>query len=318
MKKKGIFNAVLCGILVLSLLTGCSLIGDNEPDDVTTTAPKTSQVQSTTETTTNDDFEINDDEPSELRNLRLQLKANKALVGVAYLDFLPDTVNVSKNSLAVDRISSAMFDKYPFLERCPISFNEGNVAFALVPTSQNVTVTIYRSSIDDEGMYKDETDKHLFKSEDGSPIVFLCNDNENYSNILISVKDGDKVIKFRPMLSLENGRDIVLCEGCYDFTYYDMRGYLSEANYYLSTYVDEIREGIESGLSLSYDSEEFMYNHYALKFKLGSYDDGNFDCEGEYLIDEYYTAYREPGELSWEIICGGLDLERIEIENPVG
>lgn len=316
MKKRSIFYTVVCGLFVLIFLTGCSLTGDKVSDDVTTTKPSTAESKNTTELVTNDKIETNDDEPSELRNLRLQIKANKALVGVAYLDFLPDTGNVSKYSLAVDRISSAMFDKYPFLERCPISFNEGNVAFAVVPASQNMTVTIYRTSIDDEGMYKDEMSKPLFKSEDGTPIVFLCNDNENYSNVLISVDDGNKVIELRPMVSLENGRDIVLSEGCYDFTYYDMRGYLSEADYYLSTYVDEIREGIESGLSLSYDSEEFMYNHYALKFKLGTYNYyGNFDCKAEYLIDEYYTAYREPGELSWKIVCGGLDLERIETES---
>lgn len=317
MKRRGIFNTVLCVLLVLSLFTGCSLVGDNEPSDVTTTTAAPSQVQDTTEDTTNDDFEINDDESLELSYLRLQLKANKALVGVAYLDFLADTTNVSKYSLAVDRISSAMFDKYPFLERCPISFNEGNVAFALVPASKNVAVTIYRTTIDEEGMYKDEN-KPFFESKDGSPIVFLCDDNENYSNILVSVKDGDNVTEFRPMISLENGRDIVLSDGCYDFTYYDMRGYSSEAHYYLSTYVDEIREGIESGMSLSYDSEEFMYNHYALKYQLGTYSYDGFDCKGEYLIDEYYTAYREPGELKWQIICGGLDLERVALEAPVG
>lgn len=309
MKKRKIFSAVFSALLLVLALAGCS--ADKRENPESTTADDSKAVSSKADSQTT----ASSDEAAELKNLRLQIKGNKALVGVAYLDFLSDTVNVSKNSLAVDRISSAMFDEYPFLERCPISFNEGNVAFAVVPASENVSVTIYRSSIDEEGMYKDETDKPLLKSEDGSPIVFLCNDNENYSNVLISVSDGDKVIKLRPMISLENGRDIVLPEGCYDFTDYDMRGYMSEADYYLRTYVDEIREGIDSGLSLNYDSEEFMYNHYALKYKLGKYnDDGSFDCKREYLIDEYYTSCREPGELKWEIICGGLDLERIEIE----
>lgn len=312
MKKRKIFSTVFSVLLLVLVLTGCSASKQENLESTVKDNSKAVSSKSDSQTT------VSNDEPDELKYLRLQIEANKALVGVAYLDFLPDTVNVSENSLAVDRIASAMFDKYPFLERCPISFNEGNVAFAVIPASQNVTVTIYRSSIDEEGMHKDEKDKPLLKSEDGSPIVFLCNDNENYSNVLISVKDGDKVVEFRPMMSLENGRDIVLSEGCYDFTDYDIRGYLSESYYYLRTYVDEIREGIESGLSLSYDSEEFMYNHYALKYKLGKYNDGgNFDCKGEYLIDEYYTAYREPGELKWEIICGGLDLERIEIESPV-
>lgn len=313
MKKRHIFNTLLCTFSVLFLFVGCSLKSDNEPTDVvTTTISETSQVQSTTESTTNEKSETDDDETSELKYLRFQIKENDALVGVAYLDFLPDTSNVSKYSLAVDRISSAMFDKYPFLERCAIAFNEGNVAFAVVPASKNATVTIYRSSIDDEGMYKDEIDKPLFKSEDGEAIVFLCNDNENYSNVLISVKDGNEVVEFRPMISLENGRDVVLSEGCYDFTYYDMRGYLNEADIYLSKYVDEIRKAIGNGMSLCFDSEEFMYNHYALKYKLGTYDDdGSFVCKKEYLIDEYYTSSRKFGQSSWKIICGGLDLSKV-------
>lgn len=310
MKRRKIFTVLLSVLLLVSLLAGCSA---GKQDISESTAADNSDVTSSeAESKSESQAAESNDESTELKYLRLQIKENNALVGVAYLDFLTDTRNVSENSLAVDRISSAMFDKYPFLERCPISFNEGNVAFAVVPASRNATVTIYRSSIDEEGMYKDETDKPLLKSEDGSPLVFLCDDNENYSNILVSVKDGDKTVEFRPMISLENGRDIVLTDGCYDFTYWDMRGYSDESFYYLSACVDEISEGLVSGMSLSYDSEEFMYNHYALKYKLGTYnDDGSFDCKKEYLIDEYYTMVREPGELNWAVVCGGLDLERV-------
>lgn len=331
MKKRSIFNTVICVLSVIFLLAGCSQTGDKEQTDGEATSTEAAEEQSKTENTgtdieanatvedntdgkTNDDNEEdNYNEPSELTYLRSQIKENNALVGVAYLDFLPDTSNVSEYSLAVDRISSAMYEKYPFLERCPISFNEGNVAFAVVPASRNATVTIYRSSIDENGMYKDDTDKPIFQSEDGSPIVFLCDDNENYSNILISVKDGDKVVECRPMISLQNGRDIVLSDGCYDFTYYDIRGYKDAAYYYLSTYVDEIRDAIADGLSLSFESEEFMYNHYALKYSLGGYNDGYFVCEKEYIIDSYYTLVHDSADSGdvWQVVGAGLSDEKL-------
>ncbi len=317
MKKRNIFTTILCTLLVLSLLTGCSLTGGKEPDDVITTNPDSDQTQNTTESKKADPDTDDYDEPLELTYLRLQMKENNDLVGVAYLDFLPDTQNVSEYSLAVDCSASATFDKYPFLERCPISLIDGYEMFAIVPASRNATITIYRSSIDEEGMTKDERDKPLFKSEDGSPIVVICNENENYSNILVCVEDGDEVVEFHPTMSLKNGRDIVLTEGCYDFTYHDMRAYSDEAFYYLTTYVDEIREGIANGMTLCYDSEVFMYNHFTLKYRLGTYDDdANFICKREYLIDEYYTLVfnmpdDENGATGWEVVCGGLDLETL-------
>lgn len=313
MKKISIFNAVLSVLLVLFLLTGCSSIGGKEPIDET-------KLQSNDEST-GADIKVDDNteennysESTELTYLRLQIKENNALVGVAYLDFLTNTDNVSEYSLAVDRSTSAMFDKYPFLERCPISVNEGNVMLAVVPSSKSATVTVYRSEIDSEGMFNDDRSKPLFQSKDGAPIVLLCNDNENYSNVLISVEDGDKVVEFRPMLSMKNGRDLVLSDGCYDFTYWDIRGYSDAAYYYLSTYIDEIREDLANGMSLSYDSQEFMYNHYGLKYRLGKYnEDGNYECEKEYIIDEYYTLVHDmsDGGNSWQVVGGGLSSERL-------
>lgn len=337
MKRRNIFKTVLCGLLAFLLLTGCSLTGDKEPSDVSTTEAGTTKEQDTTESTTVDvpeekttvettqeetkasDDDIDYDESVELASLRLKLKMNNAIAGIAYLDFLSDTRNVSEFSLAIDCATGETLKEYPFLQRCPISFNEGNEVFALVPASKNATVMIYGSTIDSEGNTKDLKDKFLCESKNGTPIVFLCNDNENYSNIVIIIKDGDKTVEVRPMISLENGRDIARPAECYDFTCYDMRDYLEESFYYLENCVDEVKEYIDDGMSIQFGSKEFMYNHYALIYELGVYDEeGHFVSKREYLIDESYVATRKTGETDWVIITGGLDLDRVKLETGEG
>lgn len=312
MKKKKLFSVMISVILIVSLLTGCSankngkINGDNGASNALS-SEKNSEITSMIS------------EPAELTYLRSQIRENNASVGVAYIDFFINTENISTNTVAGDCSPSILFDKYPFLSKCKISLINGNVMFAIVPADKSSAVTVYKSGIDSNGNTKDERDNILFEGEAGAPVVLVCNDNESYSNVLISVKDGDKTVEFRPMQSLENGHDLVLTDGCYDFSVFDMRGYIDEANNYLCTNVKEISDGIKNGMHLNYVMDVFMYNHFALKFQLGTYnDEGIFDAKREFLIDEYYTmVFDQPDDeesgliTGWEVVCGGLDLEQL-------
>lgn len=283
-----------------------------ETTESTAKATEASTSAKTTETTkaTKKDEPA---EPAELTYLRAMLKENKATVGVAYIDFLPDAEEISKNAVAYDCSTNGIFNEYPFLARSKIALNRGHEMYALVPASKTAVITIYESGIDDEGNIKDVRSNVLYKGKAGEPVVIICNIHEAFSNVLISVKDGKKKVEFRPVISLENGRDIVLTDGCYDFTYRDIRAYSTEASQYLSENIDEIKNGIENGLTLRYRNEVFMYNHFTIKYELGSYnDDYEFEVVREYLVDDYYTmAFYQPedGEetVGWRIVGKGFD-----------
>lgn len=252
-------------------------------------------------------------EPAELTYLRAMLKENKATVGVAYIDFLPDAEEISKYAVAYDCSTNGIFNEYPFLARSEIALNRGHEMYALVPASKTAVITIYESGVDDEGNIKDVRSNVLFKSKAGEPVVIICNIHEAFSNVLISVKDGKKKVEFRPGISLENGRDIILTDGCYDFSYRDIRAYSTEASQYLSENIDEIKDGVNNGLTLRYRNEVFMYNHFTIKFELGSYnDDYEFEVVREYLVDDYYTlAFYQPEDseetVGWRVVGKGFD-----------
>lgn len=323
MKKRKLLNAVFSVVLLISILAGCTTgkpTDNSESSDanavdnsgvITLESADENSSESTTAVP-----QLKNEAP-ELTQLRSQIKKNNATVGVANLGFLASTNNISANTVVGDCIMNVLLDKYPFLSKCKISLNKGNIMFAIVPASRSATVTVYKSGIDNNGNTKDDRNKVLFKSESGDPIVLLCNDNESFSNVLISVRDGNKTVEFHPIISLENGHDLVLADGCYDFSVYDIRSYIDEAGDYLKANVKEIRDGIKNGMKLSYSTEVFMYNHYTLKFQLGSYStDGYFIPKREFLIDEYYTlVFNTPngnGSTGWEVVCGGLDPDGIK------
>lgn len=315
MKKRKLINAAFSVVLLVSVLVGC-----------TTGKPTDNSESSDANAVGNSDVIISElttavsqveNETTELTQLRSQIKKNNAIVGVANLGFLTDTKNISTNTAVGDCITNVILDKYPFLSKCKISLKNGNIMFAFVPASRSATVTVYKSEIDSNGNTKDDRNKVLFKSESGDPIVLLCNDHEAFSNVLISVRDGNRTVEFHPLISLENGHDLILADGCYDFSVYDIRSYIDEASDYLKANVKEIRDGIKQGMELSYSTEVFMYNHYTLKFQLGTYSEsGSFSPKREFLIDEYYTlVFNTPdgeGATGWEVVCGGLDPDGIK------
>lgn len=313
MKKRKIFGAVLSVLLLFSLLTGCSAGKQENPEGSNADNSNTVSSEADSQATQSSN------EPAELTYLRAQIRENNASVGVACIEEFLTNKNITTDSLAGDCAPSLLFEKYPFLSNCKVALNNGNVMLAIVPANQASAVTVYKSGIDNDGNTKDEKDKVLFTGEAGAPVVLLCNDHEAYSNVLISVKDGDKTVEFRPTISLENGRDLVLSEGCYDFSVFDMRRYADAAHDYLCTNVKEISDGIRNGMQLNYVMDVYMYDHYTLKFQLGTYNDnGIFTAKREFLIDEYYTmVFDEPDDdetgltTGWEVVCGGLDLDKV-------
>lgn len=304
MRNRTILTAA-CIILCFALLTGCTAQKQDE-----NTEPSNEFSSEIKEENKKNDTD--ESEPSELTYLRAKIKENDSAVGVAYVGFVPNNEIIHDYNYASDFSTSNIFNVYPFFYEYPVSLNVGVEMFAVVPASIQSNIKVYKVDVDDDGELHVDRDTVLYEDKTGKPFILLCNDHEAYSNVLITVQDGDETIEFSPSISLENGRDIVLGEGCYDFTVNDIRAYSDEAREYLTENIDEIKDGIKNGMRIRCDGEVFMYNHHTLKFVLGRYDEaGTFDIAREYLIDEYYTmAFYEPEEDEktdgWRIVGKGL------------
>lgn len=212
MRIKNILTAA-CIVLCFALLTGCTV----QKQDENTEFSKEFSSEIKKENKKND---TDESEPSELTYLRAKIKENDSTVGVAYVDFLPHA-EINANSHARDFSTSYFFNVYPFLSEYPVSVNVGVEMFAVVPASTQSYIKVYKVDFDDDGELFVDRDTVLYEDKTGKPFVLLCNDHEAYSNVLITVQDGDKTVEFSPSISLENGKDLVLSEGCYDFTVND-------------------------------------------------------------------------------------------------
>lgn len=308
MKLKNILTAAACIILCFALLTGCT---SQKDDEITEPSEGiTSEVKDKVEKKKNDSAET---ESAELTYLRAKIKENDSSVGVAYIDFVADIEAVKDHNYASDFSTNGIFKEYPFFYEYPVSVKTGSEMFAVVPANTESEIKVYKVDFGDDGELHVDRKTVLYEDKTGKPFILLCNDNEAYSNVLIAVQDGDKTVEFSPSLSLENGRDLILKDGCYDFTVNDIRAYSDEVHDYLIENIDEIKDGVKNGMTLRLCDDVFMYNHFTLKFELGKYDeDYNFIVAGAYLVDEYYTlAFYEPenGEqtIGWRVVGNGFE-----------
>lgn len=305
MRIKNVLAAV-CVILSFVLLVGCAA---QKPDD-DTERPKESSLDSREDIKEND--AAGESEPAELTYLRAKIKENDSVVGVAYIDFVPDAENVRDYNYASDFSTNNIFNVYPFFYEYPVSVNMGAEMFAVVPSNPQSCVRVYKVNVNEDGELSVDRDTVLYENESGKPFILICNDNEAYSNVIITVSDGEKSVEFSPSLSRENGRDLVLAESCYDFTVNDIRAYSDEAHSFIIENIDEIRDGIEAGMTLRHCEDVFMYNHFVLKFQLGMYDEDNkFNVVREYLVDKYYTlAFYELEDdeqtIGWRVVGQGF------------
>lgn len=313
MKFKNIIMLTISLVLCLSLFVGCTNQSqESKPSDgFNVDSPKKTEIASENPTESKTTQAVI--EPAELTYLRAKIKENDSSVGVAYIDFVPNIEAVKDYNCASDFSTNNIFKEYPFFYEYPVSVKTGSEMFAVVPANTQSDIKVYKVDFGDDGELQVDRDTVLYEDKTGKPFILLCNDNEAYSNVLIAVQDGDNTVEFSPSLSLENGRDLVLKDGCYDFTVNDVRAYSDEVHDYLIKNIDEIKEGVENGLTLRSCEDVFMCNHYTLKFELGKYDeDYDFIVARAYLVDEYYTlAFYEPenGEqtIGWRVVGNGFD-----------
>ncbi len=317
-KKLNLSILLLTLIMVIYMLSACNKeTHTSDSNSKMNHLPVTKEKDPTTPTTdtnianTEADLEMNPwTEDAESIYLRTKIQENSASVGIAYIDYLPqyDLDEEYTEIELVDYIANSKLGKqYPYLCQCPIIRNNGNHLFAIVPANADSMITVYKSYIDTNGNIKADEDNILFRGDCGDTVILYCNESDSYSNVLVTVTDGDKTIELHPMLSLERPRTIASEYGVYDFSLKDIRSYVDEARNYLIDSFPEIYDEIENGKTLNYLNEMYFYTDYVLCFGLTSDQETDSDMQDLYYIDFDHTYTFDPEKNAWYIIGGGLD-----------
>ena len=205
------------------LLTGCGDSGDGgKPSGGEQTPPATEQGSGSDvgKPDGNTDERPDETELPSLKELREEIAAEGALIGVASLGYaeLPGFSDV-----AVYVEANGFGDAWPFLldvTEDHAVLQEGGEVYAVVPVDKGVTLTVSEFIMDDksDAPYRG---KDLLTVNDGKPLLLRGNVSEIVPNLLITVQKGEKTLEYTPCLSGMDG-SLVVDEGVYDFTLYEL------------------------------------------------------------------------------------------------
>ena len=289
-------------LLLVSLVCGCE-----RKTGKTNSNPDGSQHQNGQLVTIPGNNKIADDdkaeaEASELAILQKQIGQNSYRAGVALLGYVDSELSMTDLSIYLE--ANAFIEIYPFLSDAAYFMTEGQELYAIVPPNDKGRITVYASEITEEGEYIDEKSTPLFQGKPGEVLVLRCNFSEIYSNVLISVTDGGSAMEFRPSISLKDGH-LTELEGVYDFTEYEdfSDGQSIEIALEILQEIDEVRQGLEQGMSLMYiGNTDEIDGGCCMLFALGTDSDEQFVQEQLYgVCDNRVYAYDVMGD-AWNIL----------------
>ena len=101
-----------------------------------------------------------------------------------------------------------------------VSPDGGCVLYCIFPQDPQATLFVYEVSLTDDAENPLHRGKQLYYSEDGQPILLLCNISDIVPNTEVELYPGTgEVLVFSPFLSGENGH-VVQTDGVCDFTIY--------------------------------------------------------------------------------------------------
>ena len=225
---------------------------------------------------------MTEEEDTALLALRDEITRSGNLVGIAYMGY------VDSESGEVDLrdyvAHSELGNQYPFLNTAWLWIGEGDELYAIVPGNENAVVTLFSAEMSQYGEYIVDRSMPM-EGWPGDIILVKCNISDIYSNVLVSVTDGNETIEVYPGLSMEDGR-LARDPGVYDFSIYETE--IGEAevqdafDQLLQT--EEIQMAMQQGMSLMYtDTTEMINGQVCLLFALGTDHD-------EYFVREAYYA----------------------------
>ena len=262
-------------IFLICFFSGCVVLPENNTyDSDESKIPGGSSV-----TTEPDGAEPNDISLDALQN---KISQNSIAVGVAFIGYVNS--ESTEADLRAYLAGSETGKKYPFLSSAPLVITEGQELYAIVPPNKKATITVYPSSVTEDGEYADDRSNPLCIGEPGEPLLLRCNLSEIYSNVLISATDGGGAVLFRPSLSMENGHLQETAE-VYDFSVYEKMP--DERSIEIATEIlleaDEVKFAVENGMKIMYTGDtQMIEGRTCLLFALGT------DREGQFVRERYY------------------------------
>lgn len=322
---KTVLAAVLAGVL---LLAGCDNdkekewsntpaganadsstlenVNTSDTADGTSNEEKDSTEDNTEDISSEAQTENTEQKSPELEALRTQMANEKAIGGVALVDYV--NYDLSEENVATFLYNDPLTEKYPFLKNTKTVAYKGQELFVIVPATENGIVTVYESGLDENyEHYVDNKSNPLYVGSEGEAVAVKCNESENFTNILIKISDNGKECEIRPSISLEDGRTVVGIDGCYDFTLDDMRRYGSEAYYLLTQKFPEITNAVENDKTLVSAGLFWLSNQYMLRFELGTSTDDGFKCENQYAVSFDSTYAFDNEKQAWYIYGVGIN-----------
>lgn len=245
---------------------------------------------------------------SSLKKLRKKIgKANKS-VGLAFVGYV-NSKN-SKKQLRKYVKKSKLAKTYPFLSEVSAknyASTGGAELFALVPQNSEVSFTLYKSSVTNKGTYKNAK-KPFYTGKPGEVILLCCNPSEIYSDVLIVATVEKKKIKFRPVVSLKDGK-LAKNKRYYDFSLYENQN-VADINvqicYEILFGYDEVIYYMNRGMSVVYLNKKQKINgRPCWIFAAGTNRNDQFVTEQLYgVCDNLVYAYDAVSD-SWKALDMG-------------
>lgn len=271
---KGIFS-LFCTVIFLSCsLCGCAVFPEKNPSH-----PDESRISGSS--SVKQPNNTNADETA-LTALRQKINYHSKGAGVAFIGYVES--GSSEVDLRAYYASSETGKAYPDLGYAPLYMAEGQELYAIIPPNDKGTITVYPSTMTDDGEYADDKSNPLCIGKPGEALLLRCNLSEIYSNVLISVTDGGGAVLFRPSVSLKDGHltnDLPV----YDFSIYEETP--DERSVQIATEIlleaDEVKNAVKGGMKIMYTGNtQMIEGRSCLLFALGT------DREDQFVRERYY------------------------------
>ena len=194
------------------------------------------------------------------------LRENDCQTGIAFLGYIgydATTEEILDYTNQEDYVAS-----YPFLKNGTIVDAGGYEVFAIVPAS-DWSISVYSSEMTEDAVYKDYLDFPLYEGSPDEVIILRCNLSEIYSNTMVTSKEGNMSVSYRPSID--------------------------EVSYYLGL-----------GFFVWYTGNKDMIDDKECRvFVLGKDLDDHIEVKNHYAVSDNQVYYLDVIENTWNILGSG-------------
>ena len=131
------------------------------------------------------------------------LREEECQAGMAFLGYIGEE-NVSAQDILDYAEQTDYWYYYPFLQNAAVVDAGGCEIYVIVPASE-WSVFVYPSEMTEEAKYKDDLEAPYYEGSPDEVILLRCNISEIYSNVMVSVREGNMSVTYRPAVSLKDG-----------------------------------------------------------------------------------------------------------------